>query len=77
MGHNAGANTAHTAPPLHACLSLPFPIPHTSHPHRALSMWYNDREGWRKLTARAMRMDWSWFSPALDYIELYYKAIRS
>lgn len=25
---------------------------------------------------RCMKADWSWTSPGLDYIELYYKAIK-
>jgi len=45
--------------------------------NRALNMWYSNRGGWGELVGRAMRMDWSWFSPALDYIELYYKAMRT
>lgn len=28
------------------------------------------------MTERVMRMDWSWAKPALEYIELYYKALR-
>ncbi|GFH13657.1 uncharacterized protein HaLaN_09586, partial [Haematococcus lacustris] len=45
--------------------------------NRALSMWYSDKAGWRQLVHRVMRQDWSWYSPALDYVELYYKAMRS
>ncbi len=41
---------------------------------RALSMWYNDKQGWQQLASRIMTQDWSWLSPGLDYIELYYKA---
>ncbi len=40
-------------------------------------MFYNDRPGWEALVARIMQQDWSWYSPALDFIELYYKALRS
>lgn len=44
-------------------------------PRRAISMYYNDRPGWEALVARIMQQDWSWYSPALDYLELYYKAL--
>ena len=43
---------------------------------RALSSWYNEQQLWRKLVRRVMDQDWSWANPALDYIELYYKAFR-
>lgn len=43
---------------------------------RALDAYYNDREWWRSFQGRVMRQDWSWNRPALDYIELYYGAIR-
>ncbi|KAF5837045.1 hypothetical protein DUNSADRAFT_4925 [Dunaliella salina] len=45
--------------------------------NRAISMFYNDRPGWNAIVARIMQQDWSWYSPALDYTELYYKALRS
>jgi len=45
--------------------------------NRAISMFYNDRPGWNTIVARIMQQDWSWYSPALDYTELYYKALRS
>jgi starch synthase len=45
--------------------------------NRALTAWYSDQPGWNELTARIMRTDWSWQSPGLDYIELYYKSIKS
>jgi hypothetical protein len=44
---------------------------------RALSAWYTDRSFWNGLMKRGMQQDWSWVSPALDYLELYYKAIKS
>ena len=31
---------------------------------------------WAGLVERIMEQDWSWSEPALDYIELYYKAIK-
>lgn len=43
---------------------------------RALSAWYNEQQKWGKLVKRVMDQDWSWANPALDYIELYYKALR-
>jgi hypothetical protein len=44
---------------------------------RALSFWYTDRAAWERLVRRIMDQDWSWSTPALDYIELYYKALKS
>jgi starch synthase len=29
-----------------------------------------------QLVTRNMEQDWSWSEPALDYIELYYKALK-
>lgn len=43
---------------------------------RALTAWFSDREGWGQLVHRVMEQDWSWSEPALDYIELYYKALK-
>ena len=43
---------------------------------RALDCYYNDKIWFRQLQERIMRQDWSWNRPALDYIELYYSAIR-
>ena len=43
---------------------------------RALDTYYNDRIWFRQFQERIMRQDWSWNRPALDYIELYYSAIR-
>ncbi|PNW73958.1 hypothetical protein CHLRE_13g579598v5 [Chlamydomonas reinhardtii] len=45
--------------------------------NRALSVWYSDKALWHSLRKRAMTQDWSWNSPALDYVELYYKALKS
>ena len=44
--------------------------------NRALGAWYGEREWWGELSRRVMRMDWSWASPALDYVDLYYKALK-
>jgi starch synthase len=44
--------------------------------NRALGMFYSDRESWNELAAAVMQQDWSWDSPALDYLELYYKALK-
>jgi starch synthase len=44
--------------------------------NRALSLWYNDRGWWNGLAGRVMQQDWSWNSPGLDYIELYYRAMK-
>jgi len=45
--------------------------------NRALSLWFGDRDRWNKLTKTVMEQDWSWNLPALDYIELYYKALKN
>jgi len=45
--------------------------------NRGLATFYTDRQGLRDVQSRIMKQDWSWYSPALDYVELYYKAIRS
>ncbi|CAK0787776.1 hypothetical protein CVIRNUC_010998 [Coccomyxa viridis] len=44
--------------------------------NRALAAWNADKQGWADLVERIMEQDWSWSEPALDYIELYYKAIK-
>jgi len=44
--------------------------------NRALSGFHNDKEQWKELVERNMSTDWSWASPAIDYIELYYRAMR-
>lgn len=33
-------------------------------------------QAWAALVQRIMDQNWSWCEPALDYIELYYKAIK-
>ncbi|WIA17469.1 hypothetical protein OEZ85_014309 [Tetradesmus obliquus] len=45
--------------------------------NRCIDAYYNDRAWFRALQARVMRQDWSWNRPAIDYVELYYSAIRS
>lgn len=45
--------------------------------NRALSSWYSRRNWWNELSSRIMKQDWSWSSPALDYVELYYKAMKA
>jgi starch synthase len=44
--------------------------------NRALDAYYNDRPWFYSLAARIMKQDWSWNRPALDYIELYYQAMK-
>ena len=44
--------------------------------NRSIDAYYNDREWFHKLAERVMRQDWSWNRPALDYIELYYQAMK-
>lgn len=44
--------------------------------NRAISTWYNDRPFMCELSRRCMNTDWSWNSPAHEYIELYYKALK-
>lgn len=41
--------------------------------NRAVSMYYNDREGFDKLSKKVMRVDFSWKQSARSYIELYNK----
>ena len=43
---------------------------------RALEVWYTDKGFWDTLTQRVMQQDWSWAEPALDYLEMYYKALK-
>eukprot|EP00882_Tetradesmus_deserticola_P002586 GHRQ01002751.1.p1 GENE.GHRQ01002751.1~~GHRQ01002751.1.p1 ORF type:complete len:302 (+),score=132.94 GHRQ01002751.1:897-1802(+) len=45
--------------------------------NRCIDAYYNDRAWFRALQSRIMRQDWSWNRPAIDYVELYYAAIRS
>lgn len=44
--------------------------------NRAISTWYNDRAFFRELMLRCMQLDWSWNTPAHEYIELYYRALK-
>jgi len=44
--------------------------------NRAMATWYTDKSGFRQIQGNIMQQDWSWYSPALDYIELYFKALR-
>jgi len=44
--------------------------------NRALDAWYNDRAWFTSLQERVMRQDWSWNKPAIDYIQLYYAALK-
>lgn len=44
--------------------------------NRAITTWYNDRALVRELALRCMRTDWGWNTPAHEYIELYYKALK-
>lgn len=47
--------------------------------NRALSAWYGGEVAggtWADLVHRVMTTDWSWTSPAQDYIELYYRALK-
>jgi starch synthase len=44
--------------------------------NRALSGFHNDKAQWNELVERNMSTDWSWASPAQDYLELYYRALR-
>ncbi|GLC71233.1 hypothetical protein PLESTF_001092900 [Pleodorina starrii] len=45
--------------------------------NRAIDAWYNDRSWFRSLQKRVMEQDWSWNRPAIDYIELYFSALKS
>lgn len=42
--------------------------------NRAIASWHNGREWFNSLCKRVMDQDWSWNSPALNYIELYLQA---
>jgi starch synthase len=44
--------------------------------NRALDAYYNDRSWFRSLQERVMKQDWSWNKPAIDYIQLYYAAMK-
>ena len=44
---------------------------------RAVDLYYNDKDQWRKMQINAMEKDFSWKSSAKKYIWLYKKAIRN
>lgn len=44
--------------------------------NRAFDAYYNDRSWFRSLQQRVMAQDWSWNKPAIDYIQLYYAALK-
>jgi len=44
--------------------------------NRALNLWYNDKGAWSLLARTVMNQDWTWNSPALDYIDIYYRAMK-
>lgn len=44
---------------------------------RAVDIYYNQKDFWRKMQVRAMRKDFSWTGSAKKYIWLYKKAIRN
>ena len=44
--------------------------------NRALDAYYNEKTWFNSLAARIMRQDWSWNRPALDYVELYWQAMK-
>lgn len=44
--------------------------------NRALTYYFDHKEDWQDLTQRIMRQDWSWDSPALDYADAYYLAMK-
>ncbi len=44
--------------------------------NRAVGMYYNDREGFDKLSKKVMRVDFSWKQSALSYIEMYNKVLN-
>ncbi|KAL4419296.1 hypothetical protein ABPG77_001628 [Micractinium sp. CCAP 211/92] len=44
--------------------------------NRALTRYFGERGWWNDLAKRCMQIDWSWNSPALDYLELYYHALK-
>eukprot|EP00210_Caulerpa_lentillifera_P007095 g6788.t1 len=43
--------------------------------NRALGFFFNDRSSWNELCQRVMQQDWSWSIPAMDYLQLYFKAV--
>ena len=44
---------------------------------RALDDWFDDPSKFEKLVDNAMRIDWSWAEPCLEYEELYWRAAGS
>ena len=40
---------------------------------RALKLWQNDANGWKKLVRRAMQEDHSWSNQVMEYMEVYKK----
>ena len=40
-------------------------------------MWFTDKAAWAALTQSVMEQDWSWDTPALDYIDLYFRALKA
>lgn len=42
--------------------------------NRAITAWYENRDWFNSLCKQVMKQDWSWYQPALDYLELYYAA---
>ena len=62
-----------THPP--ASCALPLVLPR-SLCCRALARWYGEREWFNELSKKVMQIDWSWNNPALDYLELYYRALK-
>ena len=40
---------------------------------RAVAMWYNDPDKWRKLMVQGMNIDYSWNKPSDEYLKLYEK----
>ncbi len=55
-------------------------IPYATEPfleaiHRALALYRSRPEPWDRITARAMRQDWSWDRSAASYEDLYHKLV--
>jgi starch synthase len=44
--------------------------------NRALDAYYNDRAWFHSLQRRVAEQDWSWNKPAVDYISLYFAALK-
>lgn len=45
--------------------------------NRSMNMWYSDRPYFTEIAKRCMALDWSWYGPAQDYVELYYRAMKA